>query len=168
LRHPTPFSIILSLLLGGLLAGCGVSFSDDFDGTELFKAIRLDGERAVEAELVVTVTVSQGYVVPVRIACMYEDGFRLTDDQLKMDFSERAIVVGDEVLDPAPKGTHPDDEREEQDVSFRFRVREPGDYFLACFTPHAPDNGLSLSFEIPPPVARRRPNTSSLPHDVSW
>jgi hypothetical protein len=152
-----PFRFVLALLIAGLTSACGVSFSDDFDGTELFKGIRLEGERAIDSELVVTVTVNQAYVMPVRVACMYEDGYRLTDDQLKMDFSERAVRVGEEVLDPAPQGTHPGDDVERRDLSFRFRVPEPGDYFLACFTPHAPDNGLSLSFEIPPRDAAAAP-----------
>jgi hypothetical protein len=130
-----------------LACGCGVRFRDDFDGTELFKSIVLQGERVAGATLEVTVGLNQAYPVPVHVACFYEDGSKLTDDQLKLAFHERATPIGEEVLPPV-SGRDPGDEVERREVSFRFRVDEPGDYFVACLTPAAPDNGLGRSFTI--------------------
>jgi hypothetical protein len=134
-------------LLVLLLTGCGVSFSEDFDGTELFKSIRLEGELETDAELTVTVSVNQGYPVPVHVACYYEDGSKLTDDQLKLAFQERATRIGDEVLLPAA-GATPGDDVERRELSFHFRIGQPGEYFLACLTPAAPENGLGRAFTI--------------------
>jgi hypothetical protein len=128
---------------------CGVSFGGGSDeGTEVFKSIRLTGERRAGAELTVTVGITRVYPVPVRLACFYETNEELTDDQYKMTFEERAAKIGETVLEPVP-GRRPDDEdvpREE--ISFRFSVPEPGSYFLACNTPAAAENGTGLSFKI--------------------
>jgi hypothetical protein len=147
----------LCLLLIVLFAsGCGVRFRDDFRGTELFKSIVLEGERVAGATLEVTVGLNHGYPVPIQIACFYEDGSKLTDDQLKLAFHERATPIGEEVLPPV-FGRKPDDEVERTEVSFRFSVEEPGDYFVACLTPAAPDNGLGRSFTISEPTSGSAP-----------
>jgi hypothetical protein len=126
---------------------CGVQFREDFDGTELFKAIDLQGERIPGSVLEVSVSVNSVYPVPVQVACFYEDGSKLTDDQYKLAFHERATSIGDEVL-PATIGRKPGDDVERRQLRFSFRVDEPGDYFVACLTPAAPDNGLGRSFTI--------------------
>jgi hypothetical protein len=132
------------------LTACGIEFSSSFEGTELFKSIQLTGERRVGAELTITVMVNPVYPTPVHIGCYYEDDERLTNDQAKLDFADRAMKVGETVLEPAHDRT-PADDAERIPLSFRFVVNEPGDYFIACLTPAAPDNGLGVSFEIPPP-----------------
>ena len=108
------------------------------------------------SELAVTIVVNQAYPVPVRIACYYEDGDKLSDDQLKLTFQERATLVGEKVLDPAP-GHSPQDDVEDEELTFRFRVEEPGDYFVACLTPSAAENGLGLQFDIIAPSSGRTP-----------
>ena len=124
------------------LTACGVSFHETFDGTETFKSISLAGDRSVGNELTLTVTVAQTYPVPVEIACFYEDKDHLTDDDERVAFQERARRIGETVLPPAtlPPGR--------QLLTFDFSVTEPGNYFLACMTPAAADNGLGLLFTI--------------------
>ncbi len=129
------------------LTACGVSFSDAYTGTETFKGLSLSGERRVGSELTIHLQVSQVYPVPVRIACYYEDGDRLTDDQKKMAFEERATFIGDTVLQPEALGT-PTKKAVSQPISFQFSVPEPGSYFLACLTPAAVENGWGLEFKI--------------------
>ena len=145
-RLPPP--VLLPLLLV-LATGCGVSFSDGFDGTELFKDIDLAGERSVGSELTLTVSVAPVYAVPVRIACFYEDADELTDDEVRLAFEERATKIGEAVLPPAAD-RRPDegDAVPTEELRFRFAVHEPGHYFLACLTPAAADNGYGLRFEI--------------------
>jgi hypothetical protein len=139
-----------------LASACGLRFSDDFEGTELFKSLTLEGERVTGAELQLLLVLNPSYPVPLRIACFYEDGDQLTDDQLKLSFEERATQISDVILGPA-LGRRPDDEVEPLEMTVRFRVPEPGDYFVACLTPAAPDNGLGLSFAItdPEPASNR-------------
>ena len=134
------------ILLGLALTACGVSFSETFDGTELFKSLSLTGDRTAGSELTVTVMVTQTYRVPVEVACFYEDPNNLSDDDYHVAFQERAQRVGETVLPPATTTDRKSIER--QPVSFTFSVRKPGDYFLACLTPAAPDNGLGVNFTI--------------------
>ncbi|HLF79444.1 MAG TPA: hypothetical protein VJB57_18335 [Dehalococcoidia bacterium] len=143
LRRATglPRLLLLALLLPPLTA-CGVSFSETFDGTEMFKTISLAGERAPNAQLTVTVAFTQTYPVPVELACFYESGDKLSDDDYRVAFQERAKRIGEVVLPPYT----PPLKREV--VSFDFSVPEPGNYFLACLTPAAADNGLGLLFTI--------------------
>ena len=100
------------------------------------------------SELTLTVSVTRVYPVPVRVACFYEDDARLTADQEKLAFAERAAKIGETVLAPAVDRDPTDKEVLVEKLTFRFSVPEPGDYFLACLTPAAADNGLGLSFEI--------------------
>ncbi|MND09878.1 hypothetical protein D3C83_335400 [compost metagenome] len=51
------------------------------------------------------------------------------------------------MLDPVP-GHKPDDDVEDEELTFRFTVDEPGDYFVACITPSAAENGLGVQFDI--------------------
>jgi hypothetical protein len=134
--------LLLVVLLLPLLTACGVSFSDTFDGTEMFKTISLAGERSANAQLTVVVTVTQTYPVPVELACYYESGDKLSDDEYRVAFQERAKRIGEVTLPPYVPPL------QRQPVSFDFSVPEPGNYFLACLTPAAPDNGLGLSFKI--------------------
>ncbi len=136
-----PRLLFLVTLLSTLTA-CGVSFHETFDGTETFKGISLAGDRSVGSELTLTVTVAQIYPVPMEIACYYEDGDHLTDDDYRVAFQERAKRIGETVLPPASLPI------ERQLLTFDFSVPEPGNYFLACLTPAAADNGLGLLFTI--------------------
>lgn len=129
------------------LSACGVAFSDDFDGTELFKGISLSGERVPGAELTVHLRINNGYPVPVRIGCYYEDPKTVTKEQEELAFNERATLIGETVL-PAQEGRRPDKKYPGQELSFSFAAPEAGSYFLACFTPAAKDNGLGLNFKI--------------------
>jgi hypothetical protein len=125
-----------------VLAGCGVSFHEDFDGTELFKTIWLSGDRVVDSTLTVTLTVTQTYAVPLELACYYENSDKLTDDDYRVAFQERAKRIGEAVLEPyAPP-------LEREVLTFDFSVPEPGKYFLACMTPASPDNGLGVQFTV--------------------
>jgi hypothetical protein len=140
---------ILAILVAmPVLAGCGVAFRETFDGTELFRGLSVAGERRPGAELIVNLEVAQDYPVPVQLACYYEDFDRLTDDQKKLAFEERATRVGETVLDPAPDRRPEKNPKPTQVLSFRFSVPEPGDYFLACLTPADVDNGWGVKLHI--------------------
>jgi hypothetical protein len=141
------FAPLFFVILAIAHTGCGVSFHDQFFGTELFRSLEIDGEKVVDSDLTVTIMYTQGYPVPVRVACYYEDGSRLTEDQQKLAFQERATKVGETVL-PAAEGERPGTDLPEKKLSFHFSIDEPGNYFLACLTPAAPENGLGQAFEI--------------------
>jgi hypothetical protein len=134
-------------LLSLLLLGCGVSFGSDFDGTETFRSLELSGERVAGSELTVNVVVAQAYSVPVMIACYYEENSKLTDDQKKVTFEERARRFAEVVLPPAP-GRLPTEKPQPQTFSFSFSVPAPGKYFLACLTPGSAENGIGMSFTV--------------------
>lgn len=141
---------VLSLLLLLCLPACGVKFSEDFDGTELFKSIVLEGDRSPGAQLTLRLGVAQGYPVPVRFMCIYEDEDRLTEDQNRVSFFERAVVVAEEIVPPAEARTPADEGIPRREYVFSFRAPGEGSYFLACFTPAAEDNGISLTFRVRP------------------
>jgi hypothetical protein len=124
-----------------------VSFRSNFEGTEVFKSISLSGERVVGTELTLNVEVAQPYPVPLQITCYYEDPDALTDDEKSLAFQERAPVIGNTVL-PARVGSDPQDKVEKQKLSFKFKVDQPGTYFVACLTPGAAENGYGLSFTV--------------------
>ncbi len=151
--HPIlrPRLLLLILALFGLTA-CGVRFVDSFNGTELFRKLELTGDFLPGKPLTVTVTVTQAYPLPVEVACMYEDSSDLTKDQKKIVFPERATTVGTVTL-PASPGTAPGDKKkvEPQEYSFEFTVDQPGDYFIACLTPAATENGIGTSFTVDKP-----------------
>lgn len=148
-RHPLPRLLLLPILLLSLTA-CGVSFSSTFEGTELFKTISVQGDMRAGSTLTVTVGVTPAYPLPATLSCYYEDDDTLTEDQMKLDFHDRAILAGSTVLEPVP-GATPGEEKERVDISFDFVVEKPGDYFIACLTPIAPDNGIGMSFEVTAP-----------------
>jgi hypothetical protein len=149
------------------VAACGVTFSEDFEGTELFKSISLGDtppggsqggnssctrqagvwECSGVDQLTVSFEVTNGYPVLIQVACFYEEPDALTDDQLKVAFHERATRVGEKVLMPV-EGRRPDDDVPRELLSFTFDAPPPGEYFLACLTPAAPDNGLGLGFRM--------------------
>jgi hypothetical protein len=159
--------LALPLLLLVVSTGCGVTFSESFEGTELFKSIRLTGDLKVGSELTLTLNVNQGYPVPVQVGCYYEAGSRLTDDQLKLAFQERATFIGGEEL-PAALDHKPGDDVVREDLVFKFTIDEAGEYFLACLTPAAPENGLGHLFEIVnadgSPAATPTPGPSARAH----
>src|SRR3989304_3351207 len=63
-----PFARFLIILITlAALPTCGVELKETFEGTEVFKGIALSGERVAGGELTLTLTVRQGYAVPVRI-----------------------------------------------------------------------------------------------------
>jgi hypothetical protein len=139
------------LLFPALALGCGVTFREQFFGTELFQSIDLSGQREINSELTLSLTITQGYPVPVHIACYYEDGSKLTDDQHKLAFQERATLIGETVLPGDIRERPGGSEVKAQKLSYKFRLAEPGDYFLACLTPASPENGLGYLFTIKPP-----------------
>ena len=140
---------LVPLALAGLTA-CGISFSNDFDSTEMFKDIGLAGDLRPGSELTVTLEIEQSYPVPVEIACFYENDYSVSEDLQKVPFEERARRAGSTILLPARETTQGGDARRQQ-ISFRFTAPEPGEYSLACLTPAAPENTLGLSFEITAP-----------------
>jgi hypothetical protein len=154
-----------------VLSGCGVRFSEEFEGTELFKTMWLteqvtggvpevcarEGATWVcrpGARLSVNTGITNGYPVPVRVACYYEDPDALTEDDEKLTFAERATFIGEAVLSPS-EGARPDTyaprkakDAASETLSFAFDAPAPGSYFLACLTPAAADNGLGIAFKI--------------------
>lgn len=143
-----PRLLLPFIALFGLTA-CGVEFSSTFTGTELFKGIAVTGDMHPGNDLTVTVNLNPTYPVPVTIACFYEDESNLTEDEEKIAFHDRARLAGRASLE-SPAGAAPGDDREREEMSFTFRVDQPGDYFIACLTPAAPDNGLGASFTVRP------------------
>lgn len=132
------------------LTACGVAFSSTFDGTEMFKGITVTGDRTEGSELTVTVWIAPVYPVPVELACYYEDDDDLSEDMQKIAFHDRALLAGKTTVEPAPEGVKPGDDVERQQVSITFTPRVAGDYFIACLTPAAPDNGIGVDFEVLP------------------
>ncbi len=143
---PLPRLLLLLMTLAAVPA-CGVQLRESSPSTELFKEIALSGERVPGRELTVTVTVSQGYPVPVRVACLYEKERQLSKEEKELSFAERATLIGETVLPPASAG-RPGDAGTTRRLSFTFSVPEAGSYDLACMTPAAADNRLVLSFKV--------------------
>jgi len=129
---------------------CGVSFREHFNGTETFKNINITGDQVVGGKLTLTVDVTQTYPVPLDVACYYEDATKLTDDQKKVAFQERAAKIGGTTLPPAPEHKPQDklDESQHQTLSFDFSIPKSGQYFAACITTAAPENGYGKVFRI--------------------
>jgi hypothetical protein len=129
---------------------CGVSFRQSFEGTETFKSIAIEGDRVVDSPLKLSIEVTQTYPVPLQVTCYYEDATKLTDDQKRVAFQERAAIIGQALLPPAPEHRPQDklDKSQRQTLSFDFKVPESGQYFAACITPAAAENGYGLVFRI--------------------
>src|SRR5690606_38353049 len=141
--HPRRRRLLALVLLCLALPACGVAFSFEFDGTEVFRDLELEGDMQPGTPIAVTLTVRQPYPVPLAISCRYENT-DLTDDQRKVIFAERAIPVYDTVLPPAPESRLGEDAEDPPDIEhrFEFAVEEPGEYFIACFTVAAPEHGI--------------------------
>ena len=118
-------------------------------GTELFRDVDLSGDRRVGSEHTLTLKLTNGYPVPIRVACLYENSARLTSDQEKVGFEERAMLIGETVL-PGTAGLRPDTETIPLELTYRFTPEEPGTYFLSCMTPLAPENGMGFTFTVRP------------------
>lgn len=71
----------------------------------------------------------------------------LTGDQLALSFDQRASKIGEALLQPGPE-VNPGDDAALESISFNFSIPEPGDYFLACLTPAAPENSLGIAFSL--------------------
>src|SRR4051812_37272462 len=102
LLHPAktiPLLVALTLLL--LTTACGVAFHETFDGTEVFKSISLNGDRVPNSQLTLNLTVAQTYPVPVTVSCFYDNEDKLTDDDYRVAFQERATRIGEIVMPPA-------------------------------------------------------------------
>jgi hypothetical protein len=143
---------LLTLVLVALaLPGCGIVFSADFEGTEVFRDFEVEPRVPAGSPVAVAVTVSQPYPVPLAIACAYED-VELTDDERRVAFSERAQMVFEAVLEAGPPGqAGAEDDPPEQVLTFEFIVRDAGTYFLACYTVAAPENGIGRRFRAEAP-----------------
>jgi len=133
------------------LPACGIQFGGSFDGTELFKDLEIEGDRFANRPLIIAVEVNQSYSVPVRVACYYEDRENLTEDEEKVAFHERAVLIGDRVLEPSG-AEEPADDVARETLRFPFSVPEPGSYFAACLTPASPENGIGTDFELRPAI----------------
>jgi hypothetical protein len=144
-------------LFGGLR--CGVAFHDKFEGTEFFKRMTVCDQAGrcttgatrqypSGTALKIDLTVTQGYPVPVEVACYYEDESHLTDDQKQVVFHERAALAAKTVLSPATEGRPNQKHLPEQHLTFDLTIVAPGDYFLACLTPASGDNGLGVGLKI--------------------
>jgi hypothetical protein len=152
-RARTHLAVLLLLLLA--LPACGVAFSANFDGTEVFRKFALDSPDVVNGEfppgspIEVSLTVNQGYPVPVAVSCRYEN-VDITDDERKVAFNERTTSVFETVLPANLDGHEPGDVDDvpDQEFNFEFSVDEPGDYFIACFTVASPENGIGRGFTI--------------------
>jgi hypothetical protein len=140
---------LLPLLLLAATA-CGVRFGAPDPETELFADLELTGDRVPNGDLTLTVTVTQGYPVPVRIACYYDLADRdLTDDEENVAFENRAPQIGETVLPAAPPGTSPgDDDLPKTQIEFNFSLTQPGLYNLVCLTPGAAENGIVMTARI--------------------
>jgi hypothetical protein len=143
---------------------CGVAIRDSFEGTEVFKGISLSGAASAGdagcvrgssawrcsgvSQLTVHLTVTNGYPVPVQVACYLEDSNLDTELQDKIAFHERAPMVAETTLQPKP-GLKPGDKHlPKEPLDMTFTAPPPGDYFIACLTPAAPENGLGLNFSV--------------------
>jgi hypothetical protein len=130
------------------LSACGIAFSSDFTGTEVFRGLHLDSDFRAGSPIAVELTVSVNYPVPLAISCRYEDT-HITDDQRAVAFNERTTSVFETVL-PAQPGEEPSQHNpgETRTFNFQFSVPKPGDYFVACFTVASPENGIGQGFTI--------------------
>ena len=146
-----PFIALFLLLL--TLPACGVVFSSAFDGTEIFREFALDSDSIVDGEFIagrpieVTLRVSPVYPVPVAVSCRYED-VNITDDQRQVSFNERATSVFEVVLAENQDDRPGDTGAEVLTYEFEFDAPQPGDYFIACFTVAAPENGIGRGFTV--------------------
>ena len=145
-----PFAGLLLLLL--TLPACGIVFTAEFKGTEVFREFELasdqmdDGSFLAGTPIEMRLRVNQAYPVPVGISCRYEN-VEITDDQRQVAFNERALPVFETVLEANP-GHEPgdDDGVPDQTFEFEFAAPEAGDYFIACFVVSAPENGIGRGF----------------------
>jgi hypothetical protein len=155
---PLHFLLVATVLFAGGLR-CGVSFHDSFTGTEVFKGIVIcdavnsctlgrDHQFPAGSHLRIDLAVAQDYAVPLEIACYYDDESHLTADEKKVVFQERAILAGRAVLPPAPEGRPREKSPAERHLIFNIELIDPGDYFLACLTPAAADNGIGVNLKV--------------------
>ncbi len=150
----TPASLLRSLVLLTtlvLLPGCGIDFSESDRGNDLFKGMILSGDPFVNRELIVSLDVTAAYPVPVTIACYYENRTALSADQRKVPFAERALLIGERVMQPVA-ADHPSTGAPHETLRFAFSVPSPGVYYLGCLTPAAPENRINLNFEVRPAI----------------
>jgi hypothetical protein len=140
--------IVLSI---ALLPACGVQFGGSFEGTELFKDLEVEGDLFANRELIISLEVNQAYRVPVQVACYYEDRENLTDDEKRVAFQERAVRIGERVLEPSDAES-PGDDVPRETLRFPFSIPVPGTYFAACLTPASPENGIGTEFELRPAI----------------
>jgi hypothetical protein len=130
------------------LPACGIAFSSDFTGTEVFRDLHLESDFLTGSPIAVELEVSVSYPVPLAISCRYEDT-DITDDQRAVAFNERTTSVFETALQAQPAGEPSQDKvGDTETFSFEFSVPEPGDYFIACFTVASPENGIGQGFTI--------------------
>jgi hypothetical protein len=132
-----------------LLPACGIVFSAEFEGTEVFRDLELEGDFVAGSPISATVTLRQPYPVPLAVSCRFEDR-DISHEQRRVAFAERALAVYETVLEPDADHHLGDEDREPVDMEhrFEFTVAEPGNYFIACFTFAAPENGIGERFTI--------------------
>jgi hypothetical protein len=141
--------IAIILFLSLLLPACGVVFIADFEGTEVFRDIEIEGDFVAGSPISVALTVRQPYPVPVAISCRFENA-DISDDQRRVVFAERSLSVFETILEPNPGPGLGDEDVDPEDMEqrFEFTVDEPGEYFLACFTLAALENGIGQRFTV--------------------
>jgi hypothetical protein len=134
-----------------LAPACGVSFGGGSEGTELFKDLEIEGDLYANRELILALEVNQAYPVPVKVACYYEAPDNLSEDEEKVAFQERAVLIGERVL-TASGAESPDEDVPNEMLRFAFSIPEPGSYFAACLTPASPENGIGVDFDLRPAI----------------
>jgi hypothetical protein len=135
-----------------LVPACGIDFQEQDRGEDVFKAMSLSGDRFVNRELTVALDISVAYPVPVKIACYYENRAILSAEQRNVPFAERALLIGERVLEPVAGAEHPSTGAPRETVRFAFSVPNPGVYYLGCVTPAAPENRINMTFEVKPAI----------------
>lgn len=148
-RRLRALALLTALLL---LPACGIDFQEEDRGRDVFKGMTLSGDRFVNRELTVALDLSVAYPVPVKIACYYENRAILSAEQRNVPFAERALLIGERVLEPVAAAAHPSTGAPRETVRFAFSVPSPGVYYLGCVTPAAPENRINLTFEVKPAI----------------
>lgn len=129
--------LLLLVIAGGLLAACGVRFSDASPGTEFFKSLTISGDMRAGAPLTAAVGIAQHYEIDVAIACQLRKGQTV----LKEIGAEKVPLIPDGGPEATPVAVN---------YSFDFTVDAPGTYNVKCLTPSDENNFIIKQITIRP------------------